>query len=177
MIRQYFFLFLLTVSPWEVFADELGYHQTLYDLKKVSTRTLSIQLDSVDHDVRFSVTLTNLETGFERRDEFDGQGTNDVTPYFLAQGYHCGTSIIFLTVYYPWRHALPQYVRVLETFAFRESDFEFIDVAFGPLTDISVMDSSDPESANLKMLPPVLVECLPAEAGVPFRFVKNPADQ
>jgi hypothetical protein len=174
MIRQCFLLFLLTVSPWEVVADELGYHQTLYDLKNVSTRTLAIQLDSVDDDVRFSVTLTNEETGFERRHEFEGQGSNDVTPYLLAHGYHCGTSVILLTIYYPWRHDLPQYVRVLETFAFRESDFEFIDVAFGPLTDIAVMDSLDPESDNLNMQPPTLVECLPAGSDLPFRFVDNP---
>lgn len=120
------------------------------------------------------MTLKNKETGHERRHEFDGQGSNDVTPYLLGYGYYRGSCIILLTVYYPWRHALPQYVRVLDTFVFRESDFEFIEMTFGPLTDSALMDSSDPESANLDMQPRILVECFPANVRVPFRFVEKP---
>lgn len=36
----------------------------------------------------------------------------------------------------PLRHALHEFACVLDTFAFREGDFAFIDVAFGPLTGI-----------------------------------------
>jgi hypothetical protein len=159
-----------------MFAQGLDYFQTLYDETSVETRTLSIELDSVDEDVRFSVTLTNLDTGFERRHEFDGQGASDPSPYLLEYRYDCGTDVILLTIEYPWRHALPMYVRVLETFAFRESDFEFIDVAFGTAADIALMDSTVPESKDLNMQPPILVECLPKGSEVPFRFVKNPMD-
>lgn len=155
------------------FAQEVIYRNTL-DEQSVETDDLFIGLDSVDDDVRFSVRLTNTKTGFTRRHEFDGQGASDPSPYLLEYRYDCGVDVILLTVEYPWRHALPMYVRMLETLAFRESDFEFIDVAIGPLTDIALMDSSDPDSANLKMLPPILVECLPDDAGVPFRFVSNP---
>lgn len=176
MIRQSLFLLVIASSPQEVFAEEMGYHQTLYDLYSVATRTLAIELDPIDDDVRFSVTLTNKETGFERRHEFDGQGTNDPSPYLLEYRYDCGTDVILLTVEYPWRHALPMYVRVLETFAFRDSDFEFIDVAIGPATDIALLDSTVPESKDLNMQPPILVECLPKDSKVPFRFVKKPKD-
>lgn len=176
MIRFPAFMPLLAVSASTVFADGLGYHQTLYDLKTVSTRTLIVELDSVDDDVRFSVTLTDGETGFKRRHEFDGQGSNDVSPYLMQERYACGVDVILLTVEYPWRHDLPQYVQVLDTFAFRDSNFEYIDDTFGPLTDIAIMDSWNPDR-NLKMLPPILVECLPKGSEVPFRFDENPVDQ
>ncbi|MCA3458415.1 MAG: hypothetical protein ING01_14415 [Rhodobacter sp.] len=83
---------------------------------------------------------------------------------------YCDTMTILLTVEYPWRHALPQYSRVLETFAFRASDFAFIDMAFGPVTDIALLDSSHPEAADTAMQPPILVECISDEGGSPFRF-------
>ena len=177
MTRSFGLLLALMLAPAHISAEELTHFQTLYDLESVTSRTLSIQLDSVDDDVRFSVTLRNEETGFERRHEFDGQGASDPSPYLLEYRYACGVDVILLTVEYPWRHALPKYVRMLETRAFRESDFEFIDVAIGPLTDIALMDSSDPESSNLKMLPPILVECLPEGSWPPFRFVRNPVNQ
>jgi len=158
------------------FAQEVTYRNTL-DEQSVETRDLFIDLAPVGDEVHFSLTLRNKETGFERRHEFDGESATDPTPFQLANMNYCGSMTILITVDYPWRHALPEYVRVLETFAFRESDFEFIDVAFGPLTDIALMDSSDPESSNLKMQPPILVECLPEGSEVPFRFVKNPVDQ
>jgi len=170
-----FFLIACACSRYVV-AEELGYHQTLYDLNSVTTRTLFVTVGPVD-DSRFAITLTDTESGFERRHEFDGQGANDPGPYLLEYRYDCGVDVILLTVEYPWRHALPMYVRVLDTFAFREKDFEFIDVAFGPLTDIALMDSTVPESAHLDMQPPVLVECLPKGSSLPFRFVANPFER
>ena len=120
--------FGLFVLSFDASAEELNHFQTLYDEWSVETRTLSIRLESLDEDVRFSVTLHDKETGLERRHEFDGQGSNEAFPYLMEQNHYCDTSVILLTVQYPWRHALPQYVRVLETYAFRSKDFEFIDV-------------------------------------------------
>ncbi|WP_374396356.1 hypothetical protein [Tabrizicola sp.] len=175
-MRLYGFLLVLLVAPSHISAEELGHFQTLYDLYSVSTRTLAIQLESVDEDVRFAVTLTDRETGFTRRHEFEGQGSNDVSPYLMEERYACGVDVILLTVEYPWRHDLPQYVQVLDTFAFRDSNFEYIDDTFGPLTDIAIMDSWNPDR-DLDMLPPILVECLPDGSEVPFRFVENPLDR
>lgn len=167
-----FFLGFISLSS-AVLAEELDSFQTLYDERSVDTQTLSIRLDMIDEDVRFSVTLHDKETGFERRHEFDGEGSNDVTPYQLHGGYYCDTSVILLTVEYPWRHDLPQYVRVLDTYAFRASDFEFIDVAFGPLSDIALQDSTYPEELDPDMLPPVGVQCLSEQDGKPFAFVER----
>lgn len=176
MIRSLGLFLVLMLLPVRAPADVLGYLQTLYDLESVTTRTLNIQLDPVDHGVRFSVTLTDNETGFERRHEFDGSATNNPFPYHLEYRNYCGTDVILLTVEYPWRHALPQYVRVLDTFAFDYSDFSFIDMEFGPPSDFALLDSSDPESDVLRMQPRFLVECLPAGSKVPFRFVENPVE-
>lgn len=170
------FLLLLILSPNNLSAQELNYFQTLYDEAGVETRKLSVRLASVDDGVRFSVTLSDNETGFERRHEFDGQGASDPSPYHMEYRNYCGTDVILLTVEYPWRHALPQYVRVLDTFAFDYSDFSFIDMEFGPPSDFALLDSSDPESDVLRMQPPFLVECLPAGSEVPFRFVENPVE-
>lgn len=176
-MRTLFFILVASFAFIDAsFAQEVIYRNTL-DEQSVETDDLFIGLDSVDDDVRFSITLTNTETGFTRRHEFDGQGASDPSPYLLEYRYNCGVDVILLTVEYPWRHALPMYVRVLETFAFRESDFEFIDVAIGPPSDIALMDSSDPESDNLRMQPPTLVECLPEGSSTPFRFVDNPMDR
>lgn len=164
-------LCLLVLSS-DASAEELNHFQTLYDAQSVETRTLSIQLDMVDEDIRFSVMLLDKETGLERLHEFYGQGSNEVSPYQLHESYCCDTSVILLTVEYPWRHALPQYVRVLETYAFRASDFEFIDVSFGPLTDIALQDSTYPEELDADMLPPVGVRCLSEPVGKPFEFVE-----
>ncbi|QLQ17699.1 MAG: hypothetical protein HZT43_01695 [Exiguobacterium profundum] len=151
-------------------AQELGVFQTLYDERSVQTRDLTISVEPVDDDVSFSVTLINKENDFERMHEFDGQGANDPSPFQLGYMNYCDTMTILLTVEYPWRHALPSHSRVLETFAFRETDFAFIDVAFGPLTDIALIDSSHPEAADTAMQPPILVECISDEGGIPFRF-------
>ncbi|MFD2102204.1 hypothetical protein ACFSKJ_02040 [Tabrizicola soli] len=174
MIRQLLFILLLTGLNNGASAEDLGYHQTLYDLERVETREFSILLAPADDDARFSITLRDEETGFSRRHEFYGQGANDPAPYLLEYRYDCGVDVILLTIEYPWRHDLPQYVRVLDTFAFRDSDFEFIDDTFGPLTDIALMDSTVPDSKDLDMQPPILVECLPAGSETPFRFVENP---
>lgn len=175
MSRLVFCLLVVFASSRDAVAEELGYHQTLYDLYTVTTRTLSVQLEPVD-DFRFAVTLTDTETGFTQRHEFYGQGANDPTPFLLEERYSCGIDVILLTVEYPWRHDLPQYVLVLETFAFRDSDFEYIDDTFGSLTDIAIMDSWNPER-DLDMLPPILVECLPEGSSPPFRFVENPVNR
>ena len=151
-------------------AQELGSLQTLYDERSVQTQTLTIRLEPVDDDLLFSVTLLNKENGFERRHEFDGQGANDPSPFQLGYMNYCGTTTILLTLEYPWRHALPLHSRVLETFAFRASDFAFIDIAFGPVTDIALLDSSHPEAADTAMQPPTLVECISDEGGSPLRF-------
>ncbi len=173
MMRSFALALGLVLSPACLSAEELSHFQTLYDLKSVTSKNLRIQLDPVDDDVRFSVTMIDQESGFQRRHEFEGQGLNDVTPYLLEERYACGVDYILLTVEYPWRHDLPQYVLVLDTFAFRASDFEYIDHTFGSLTDIAIMDSWNPER-DLDMMPPVLVECLPERSSPPFRFVKNP---
>lgn len=160
----------------DVSAQELTPFQTLFDLRRVETQTLLVQFELVDDDVLFAATLRNKETGLERRHEFYGQGSNDVSPFMIHETRYCDTAVILLTLEYPWRHALPQYSRVLETFAFRASDFAFIDVAFGPLTDIALLDSSHPEAADTAMQPPILVECLSGPSGGPFRFVMKTSD-
>lgn len=164
--------FGLIVLSSDASAEELNHFQTLYDEWSVETRTLSIRLESLDEDVRFSVTLHDKETGLERRHEFDGQGSNEAFPYMIEQNHYCDTSVILLTLQYPWRHALPQYVRVLETYAFRSKDFEFIDVTFGPLTDIDFVDSTDRAELDADMLPPVGVRCLPEASEKPFQFFR-----
>lgn len=167
------FAFGLIVLSSDAPAEELNHFQTLYDEWSVETRTLSIRLGSLDEDVHFSVTLHDKETGLERRHEFDGQGSNEAFPYMMEQNHYCDTSVILLTVQYPWRHALPQYVRVLETYAFRSKDFEFIDVTFGPLTDIALADNTAYEASDLEMLPPIRVRCLAEGNGKPFEFVEE----
>ena len=153
-------------------AQEVIYRNTLSE-QSVETRTLSIHLDSVDDDVRFAVTLRNKETGITKRHEFDGEGASDPSPFQLEESYLCGTPVILLTVQFPWRHALPEFVRVLDTFAFRETDFAFIDVAFGPLTDIALADDSAYDPADLFMLPPTRVRCLIGQAEKPFEFFRQ----
>ena len=153
-------------------AQEVIYRNTLSE-QSIETRTLSIQLDSVDDDVRFVVTLRSKETGLVRRHEFDGEGASDPSPFQMITTGYCGTPVILLTVQYPWRHALPEFVRVLDTLAFRESDFAFIDVAFGPLTDIALADDSAYDPADLEMLPPIRVRCLTGQVEKPFEFFRE----
>ena len=167
-----FFLGFISLSS-AVLAEELDSFQTLYDERSVDTQTLSIRLDMIDEDVRFSVKLRDKETGHEMSHEFDAPVPEIPEPFQMEIGYYCDTSVILLTVEYPWRHDLPQYVRVLDTYAFRASDFEFIDVAFGPLTDIALQDSTYPEELDPDMLPPVGVQCLSEQDGKPFAFVER----
>lgn len=158
------------VCAASVSAQELSHFQTLFDKDSVETRTLMIRLDPVDDDVRFAVTLRDKETGLVIRHEFDGEGTNDPSPFQFEESYLCGTPVILLTVQYPWRHALPEFVRVLETIAFRRTDFAFIDVAFGPLTDIALAYDSAYELADQDMLPPIRVRCLGGQYEKTFEF-------
>lgn len=153
-------------------AQEVIYRNTISE-QSVETSDLLITLDSVDDDVRFSVTLEEKETGLQRRYEFDGQGASDPIVFQLGHMYYCDTAVVLLTVEYPWRHALPEFVRVLSTFAFRISDFAFIDVAYGPLTDIALADNTAYEPSDLDMLPPIRVRCLAGGNGKPFEFVQE----
>ena len=153
-------------------AQEVIYRDTLSE-QSVETRDLFIRLDPVGDDVRFSVTLENKGTGFKRRFEFAGEGANDPAPFQMAHMYYCDTSVILLTVEYPWRHDLPEFRRVLSTFAFRESDFEFIDFAFGPLTDIALADDTAYEPSEIDMLPLIRVRCLLGHEDKPFEFFEQ----
>jgi hypothetical protein len=58
------------------------------------------------------------------------------------------------------RHDLPEFIRVLNTFAFRETDFAFRDVAFGPLSDIALSEDTSYDPADLSILPPIALRCL-----------------
>ncbi|MCA3508027.1 MAG: hypothetical protein IOD01_12225 [Rhodobacter sp.] len=161
------FVFIMNTAV--AFADDGAYlHQ--FALRWVETSNFRISLEPLGGSDWFSITLREKEKGFEKRHEFEGQGANDPSPFQFSYMNYCDTMTILLTVEYPWRHALPQYSRVLETFAFRASDFAFIDMAFGPVTDIALLDSSHPEAADTAMQPPILVECISDEGGSPFRF-------
>ncbi|MEZ5778089.1 MAG: hypothetical protein R3E44_06975 [Paracoccaceae bacterium] len=166
-------LFLLTRNAS---AQELSNFQTLYDERSVATRTLTIRLEPVNEDIRFSVTLFNNEIGFERRHEFEAPVPETPMPFQLEQRNICGASTILLAVEYPWRHDWPQVVRILDTFAFRGSDFAFIDVAAGALTDIALLDTSQIEAEDMSMQPQILVECLSDSSGSPFRFKMKTRD-
>lgn len=163
------------VSVSAAAAQEVVYRSTLTE-QSVETRDLLILLEPVDEDVRFAITLRNTRTGFERRHEFDGEGASDPGPFQLTSMQYCGFPVILLTIEYPWRHELPQYGRVLETFAFQSSDFAFIDKAFGPLTDIALLDGSETEAEDMSMQPPILVECIAGRGGSQFRFVMKTED-
>jgi hypothetical protein len=64
-------------------------------------------------------------------------------------------------------------VQVLDTFAFRASDLEFIDVAFGPQTDIALADDTAYEPSEIDMLPPIRVRCLGGHDEKPFEFFEQ----
>ena len=163
---------LFASSP-DASADPLRFFPRYYDERSVETQTLSIKLAPADVSVRFSVTLRDKETGHEMSHEFDAPVPEIPESFQMESGYYCDTPVILLTVEYPWRHDLPQYVRVLDTYAFRASDLAFIDVAFGPLTDIALQDSTYPEELDPDMLPPVGVQCLSEQDGKPFAFVER----
>ena len=65
---------------------------------------------------------------------------------------------------------LPEFQRVLLTFAFRRSDFAFIDVAYGPVTAIALADDTAYELADQDMLPPIRVRCLNGQHDKTFEF-------
>ncbi len=160
---------VLIVNTAVAFANDEAYlHQ--FALRWVETSNFRISLEPLGGSDWFSITLREKETGFEKRHEFEGQGANDPSPFQFSYMNYCDTMTILLTVEYPWRHALPQYSRVLETFAFRASDFAFIDMTFGPVTDIALLDSSEIAAEDMAMQPSILVECISGEGGSPFRF-------
>ena len=163
------------VWAFAVVAQDVVYRSTLAQ-QSVETADLLITLSPLDEDVRFAITLRNTQTGFERQHEFDGEGASDPSPFQLTAMHYCDTPVILLTVEYPWRHELPQYVRVLETFAFRSSDFTFIDKTFGPLTDIALLDSRHEGSIDFGMQPSVLVQCLSDPTAPPFMFSMKTKD-
>lgn len=154
-------------------AEDLGPFQTLFDYRSVETQTLLIVLASVDEDIRFSVMLQNKETGIRRYHEFDAPVPETPRPFQMEESSYCGTLVVLLTVQYPWRHDWPERVRTMETYAFRESDFSFIDVADGSLTDIALADHTSYELSDLVMLPPIGVRCLPDSARKPFQFFQR----
>lgn len=144
--------------------------QTTFDGPTVETPELRIELRPVAED-RFTINMTDKVTGLQIGHEFEGEGANDPEPFLLVRSQYCDTPVILLTVKFPWRHALPQYLRLLETYAFRESDLKFIDATLGPLTDIALADNTVYEAFELEMLPPIKVRCLAGGNGRPFEFV------
>jgi hypothetical protein len=160
----------LLVLSSDAFAENLRHFQTLYDEQSVETRDLLIQLRPVGDEVDFSITLRNKATGFEREHVFQGQGANDPAPFQVEYLHYCDTNVLLLTIEFPWRHDLPHYVRVLDTYAFRKSDFEYVDDAFGLLTDITMQDERAWVPADIHMLPPIGVHCLSEPGGKLFEF-------
>lgn len=146
--------------------------QTTFDGPTVETPELRIELRPVAED-RFTINMTDKVTGLQIGHEFEGEGANDPEPFLLVRSRYCDTPVILLTVKFPWRHALPQYLRVLETYAFRASDFNFVDATFGPLTDIALTDDSAYAPSELDMLPPIRVHCLLGNDAKPFEFFEQ----
>ena len=144
--------------------------QTIFDGPSVETAELRVELRPKGED-RFAIHLTDKTTGRQVHYEFDGEGANDPEPFLIVEGRYCDTSVIMLTIEFPWRHSLPQYTRILYTYAFRSSDLAYIDMTAGPVTDIAMRDSSRTEAEDMPMQPPILVECISDRAGVPFIFV------
>lgn len=146
--------------------------QTTYNGPTVETPELRIELRPVGED-QFTIYLTDKVTGLQASHEFVGEGANDPEPFLLVQSRYCDMPVILLTVKFPWRHALPQYLRVLETYAFRASDFKFVDATFGPLTDIALTDNTGYAPSELDMLPPIRVHCLLGNDAKPFEFFEQ----
>jgi hypothetical protein len=143
--------------------------QTIFDGPSVESAELRVELRPRGED-RFAIHLTDKTIGRQVDYEFDGEGANDPEPFLIGEGQYCNTSVILLTIEFPWRHSLPQYSRVLDTYAFRMSDLSYIDMTVGSLTDISLLDSSEIAAEDMAMQPPILVECISDEGGGPFRF-------
>jgi len=149
--------------------------QTIYDGPTVASPELRVELQPQGED-RFAISLTDKVTRRQVHYEFDGEGANDPEPFLMVEGRYCHTSVILLTIQFPWRHSLPQYSRVLDTYAFRSSDLAYIDMTIGSLTDIALLDSSQIEADDISMQPPILVECLSDPSGSPFRFETKTRD-
>lgn len=149
--------------------------QTTYDGPTVDTHELRIELRPVGED-QFAIHLTDKVTGMQEGHEFEGEGANDPEPFLLVQSQYCDTSVILLTIKFPWRHALPQFRWILKTYAFRASDFKFVDATFGPLTDIALTDDTAYESSEIEMLPPIRVRCLFGHDEKPFEFFEQEAE-
>lgn len=143
--------------------------QTIFDGLSVETAELRVELRPKGED-RFAIYLTDKTTGRQVDYEFDGEGANDPEPFLIVEGRYCDTSVILLTIEFPWRHSLPQHSRVLDTYAFRRSDLAYIDMTAGPVTDIAMRDTSQIETEDMPMQPPILVECISDRSVAPFRF-------
>lgn len=149
--------------------------QTIYNGPTVESPELKVELQPQGED-RFAIFLTDQVTGRQVRHEFDEEGANDPEPFLMVEGRYCNTSVILLTIQFPWRHSLPQYSRVLDTYAFRSSDLAYIDMTIGPVTDIALLDSSQISAEDMSMQPLILVECLSDPSGSPFRFEAKTRD-
>jgi|688.fasta_scaffold653625_2 hypothetical protein len=149
--------------------------QTIFDGPSVETAELRVELRPQGED-RFAIHLTDKTTGLQVHYEFEGEGANDPEPFLIVEGRYCDTSVILLTIEFPWRHSLSQYSRVLDTYAFRMSDLAYVDMTAGPATDIALLDSSEIEAEDMSMQPPILVECIADRGGSPFRFVMKTED-
>lgn len=154
-------------------ADVPSRFRTAFGDSWIEMQDLRIDLRSSGDDVHFAIILHSPETGLTREHQFEGEGSTDASPFQILRTGFCGTPVILVTVKYPWQQALPQYGWLLDTFAFRETDFAFIDVAFGPLTDIALADDTAYDPANFQMLPPIRVRCLTGRNGKPFEFVEQ----
>lgn len=149
--------------------------QTIFDGPSVETAELRVELRPQGED-RFAIHMTDKMTGLKVHYEFEGEGANDPEPFLIVEGRYCHTSVILLTIEFPWRHSLPQYSRVLDTYAFRTSDLAYVDMTVGPATDIALLDSSETDAEDISMQPPILVECIADRGGGPFRFVMKTED-
>ena len=145
--------------------------QTTYDGPTVETPELRIELRPLA-GAQFILHLMDKKTGLQVGHEFVGEGANDPEPFLLVGTQYCDTRVILLTIKFPWRHALPQYLRILETYAFCASDFKFVDATFGPLTDIALAEDMAYETSESDMLPPIWVRCLVGLDENPFEFLR-----
>lgn len=143
--------------------------QTIFDGPSVESAELRVELRPRGED-RFAIHLTDKTSGRQVYYEFDGEGATDPEPFLMVEGQYCNMSAILLTIEFPWRHSLPRYARVLDTYAFRATDLAYIDMTAGSVTDIALLDISKIAAEDMAMQPPVLVECISDEGGSPFRF-------
>lgn len=88
----------LCVISFGSLADGIGPYQILYGDRGIETKLLSIALAPLDHDVRFSIVLTDKETGAQRRHEFDAPVPEVPEPFHMQESYYCGAPVILLSV-------------------------------------------------------------------------------